>query len=130
MCLVSQYSRHYATCKPTLAISFPNGNVSSIQKKKGVQAAEYTVSAFKWNGRTLKLANMHEPLRIHFSRTMPKAAESSVVVHIAIRGSALARTSRRWWGALEGSQLQAFLHVVVFRCHVSVFLDFQFLLSQ
>jgi putative transposase len=46
----------------------------AFKRKDGVQAAEYTTSAFKWEGKALKLAKMDAPLHIRFSRTLPKAA--------------------------------------------------------
>ena len=51
----------------------------AFKRKDGVQAAEYTVSAFRWDGKTLKLAKMNEPLNIRFSRTIPKAAKVTTV---------------------------------------------------
>jgi putative transposase len=51
----------------------------AFKRKEGTQAAEYTVSAFRWDGRTLKLAKMNELLRIRFSRTIPKAAKVTTV---------------------------------------------------
>src|SRR3990167_1302014 len=47
----------------------------SFKSKHDKQAAEYTASAFKWNGKALKLAKMDAPLAITFSRTIPKAAK-------------------------------------------------------
>lgn len=46
----------------------------AFKKKDGAQSAEYTTSAFKWDGRQLRVAKMDEPLNILFSRTLPKAA--------------------------------------------------------
>ncbi|MEO8188560.1 MAG: RNA-guided endonuclease TnpB family protein [Burkholderiaceae bacterium] len=43
------------------------------------QAAEYTSSAFKWDGKALKLAKMDEPLAIRWSRTLPKVAKLTTV---------------------------------------------------
>lgn len=51
----------------------------SFKRKDGYQSAEYTTSAFKWNGKQLKLAKMDEPLNITWSRTLPKAAEPTTV---------------------------------------------------
>lgn len=45
-----------------------------FKKKDGAQSAEYTTSAFKWDGKQLRVAKMNEPLNIRFSRTIPKAA--------------------------------------------------------
>ena len=51
----------------------------SFRSKHGPQAAEYTTSAFRWDGKSLKLAKMREPLSIRFSRTIPKAARLTTV---------------------------------------------------
>lgn len=50
-----------------------------FKRKDGPQSAEYTTSAFKWDGKTLKLAKMDAPLAIRFSRTIPKAAIATTV---------------------------------------------------
>lgn len=47
----------------------------SFKSKHDQQAAEYTTSAFKWDGKTLRLAKMGAPLPVRFSRTIPKAAK-------------------------------------------------------
>ena len=39
-----------------------------FKKKDGPQSAEYTTSAFKWDGQSLKLAKQSEPLNIRWSR--------------------------------------------------------------
>jgi len=51
----------------------------SFKRKDGPQSAEYTTSAFKWDGKTLKLAKMDAPLAIRFSRTIPRAAKVTTV---------------------------------------------------
>ena len=51
----------------------------SFRSKHGRQSAEYTASAFKWDGAVLRLAKMDAPLAIRFSRTIPKAAKVSTV---------------------------------------------------
>lgn len=51
----------------------------TFKRKDGPQSAEYTTSAFKWDGRALKLAKMDEPLAIRWSRTIPKAAKVTTV---------------------------------------------------
>lgn len=51
----------------------------SFKKKDGAQSAEYTTSAFKWDGTSLKLAKMDAPLAIRWSRTIPKAAKVTTV---------------------------------------------------
>jgi putative transposase len=45
----------------------------TFKKKDGAQSAEYTTSAFKWDGNTLSIAK-NGALNIRFSRTIPKAA--------------------------------------------------------
>lgn len=51
----------------------------TFKRKDGPQSAEYTTSAFKWDGKTLKLAKMDAPLAIRFSRTIPRAAKVTTV---------------------------------------------------
>lgn len=51
----------------------------TFKKKDGAQSAEYTTSAFKWDGSTLRIAKMDEALNIRFSRTIPKAAKVTTV---------------------------------------------------
>ena len=46
----------------------------AFKRKNGSQSAEYTTSAFKWDGKKLRIAKMDAPLNIRFSRTIPKAA--------------------------------------------------------
>jgi len=50
-----------------------------FKRKDGPQSAEYTTSAFKWEGHSLKLAKMDAPLAIRWSRTIPKAAKVTTV---------------------------------------------------
>ena len=50
-----------------------------FKRKDGPQSAEYTTSAFKWDGTSLKLAKMDAPLAIRWSRTIPKAAKVTTV---------------------------------------------------
>lgn len=50
-----------------------------FKRKDGPQSAEYTTSAFKWDGRSLKLAKMSEPLAVRWSRQIPKAAKVTTV---------------------------------------------------
>ncbi|WP_176061650.1 IS200/IS605 family element RNA-guided endonuclease TnpB [Burkholderia multivorans] len=50
-----------------------------FKRKDGPQAAEYTTSAFKLDGRSLKLAKMSEPLAVRWSRQIPKAAKVTTV---------------------------------------------------
>lgn len=51
----------------------------SFKRKDGPQSAEYTTSAFKWDGKALKLAKMDAPLAIRWSRQIPKAAKVTTV---------------------------------------------------
>ena len=51
----------------------------TFKRKDGPQSAEYTTSAFKWDGKALKLAKMGAPLAIRWSRTLPKAAKVTTV---------------------------------------------------
>jgi putative transposase len=43
----------------------------TFKKKHGRQSAEYTTSAFTWDGSTLTLGRMPEPLPIRWSRPRP-----------------------------------------------------------
>ena len=51
----------------------------TFKKKHGRQAAEYTTSAFTWDGLDLWLAKMSEPLPIQWSRPLPEGAKPSTV---------------------------------------------------
>ena len=51
----------------------------SFKRKDGHQSAEYTASAFRWDGAALRLAKMDEALPIRFSRTIPPAAKPTTV---------------------------------------------------
>jgi putative transposase len=51
----------------------------TFKKKHGRQSAEYTTSAFTWDGKALLLAKMSEPLPIRWSRPMPKDAKPSTI---------------------------------------------------
>lgn len=50
-----------------------------FKKKQNAQAATYAANAFKWNGTTLTLAKMQEPLDITFHRDLPKGCKPSSV---------------------------------------------------
>ena len=50
-----------------------------FKRKNGPQSAEYTTSAFKWDGSTPRIAKMDAALNIRFSRTIPKAAKVTTV---------------------------------------------------
>lgn len=51
----------------------------TFKRRDGVQSAEYTTSAFKWDGKQLRIAKMDAALNIRFSRTLPKAATVTTV---------------------------------------------------
>ena len=51
----------------------------AFRSKHDRQSAEYTTSAFKWDGLALKLAKMDAPLAIRFSRTLPRGAKPTTV---------------------------------------------------
>ena len=51
----------------------------TFKKRRNQQRAEYTTAAFKWNGTSLQLAKMTEPLDIHWSRPLPDGAKPSTV---------------------------------------------------
>ena len=47
----------------------------TFKKKRGPQAAEYTTSAFTWDGQDLVLARMSVPLSIRWSRPLPEGCK-------------------------------------------------------
>ena len=51
----------------------------TFKSRHDKQAAEYTTSAVKWDGKALKLAKMDTSLAIRWSRTLPKAAVVTTV---------------------------------------------------
>jgi putative transposase len=51
----------------------------TFKKKHGRQSAEYTTSAFTWDGKDLTLAKMAEPLPIRWSRPLPKDAKPTTI---------------------------------------------------
>ena len=51
----------------------------TFKKRRNRQSAEYTTSAFKWDGTSLLLAKMTEPLAINWSRPLPDGAKPSTV---------------------------------------------------
>lgn len=74
---VQQSLRHLQTAFANFfakRAQYPN-----FKSKYDKQAAEYTTSAFKWDGKALKLAKMDAPLAIRWSRTLPKAAVVTTV---------------------------------------------------
>jgi len=44
------------------------------------QSAEYTKSAFTWDGQVLRLAKMEEPLDIRWSRPLPEGVTPTTVI--------------------------------------------------
>jgi putative transposase len=74
---VQQALRHLQTAFANFfakRAKYPN-----FRRKDGAQSAEYTTSAFKWDGASLKLAKMDAPLAIRWSRTIPKGAKVTTV---------------------------------------------------
>ena len=51
----------------------------TFKKKHGRQSAEYTTSAFTWDGKQLLLAKMTEPLPIRWSRPLPEGAQPTTI---------------------------------------------------
>jgi putative transposase len=51
----------------------------TFKKKHGRQSAEYTTSAFSWDGSALTLARMLEPLPIRWSRPLPQDARPTTI---------------------------------------------------
>ncbi|KWK00123.1 RNA-guided endonuclease InsQ/TnpB family protein [Burkholderia stagnalis] len=51
----------------------------NFRRKDGAQSAEYTASAFRWDGTSLKLAKMNAPLAIRWSRRIPSGAKLTTV---------------------------------------------------
>jgi putative transposase len=54
----------------------------TFKKRRGDQTAEYTTSAFNWDGKSLTLAKMDEPLKIVWSRPLPEGAKPTTVTVI------------------------------------------------
>ena len=51
----------------------------TFKSKQNVQSATYAANAFKWDGTTLTLAKMTEPLAIRWHRPLPKGSKPSSV---------------------------------------------------
>jgi putative transposase len=51
----------------------------TFRRKDSTQSAEYTTSAFRWDGSRLRLAKMDAPLAIRWSRTIPKGAKVTTI---------------------------------------------------
>ena len=74
---VQQALRHLQTA---FANFFAKRNrYPQFKRKDAAQSAEYTTSAFKWDGKSLKLAKMDAPLDVRWSRQIPKAAKLTTV---------------------------------------------------
>lgn len=74
---VQQALRHLQTA---FANFFAKRNrYPQFKRKDAAQSAEYTTSAFKWDGQSLKLAKMDAPLDVRWSRQIPKAAKLTTV---------------------------------------------------
>ncbi len=54
-------------------------NYPTFKKKQNDQAATYASNAFKWDGKTLILAKMDEPLDIRLHRPLPEASKPTTV---------------------------------------------------
>jgi putative transposase len=55
------------------------GRYPQFKRKSSHQSAEYTASAFRWDGQVLKLAKMAAPLDIRWSRQIPQGAKVTTV---------------------------------------------------
>ena len=55
------------------------GRYPQFKRKSSHQSAEYTASAFRWDGQALKLAKMDAPLDVRWSRQIPPAAKVTTV---------------------------------------------------
>lgn len=55
------------------------GRYPQFKRKSGRQSAEYTASAFRWDGQALKLAKMDAPLDVRWSRQIPQGAKVTTV---------------------------------------------------
>ena len=55
------------------------GKYPRFKKKRNQQSASYADTAFRWNGSTLTLAKMEEPLAIVWSRPLPAGSTPSTV---------------------------------------------------
>lgn len=54
-------------------------NYPKFKSKHAKQAAEYTSSGFRWDGKSLRLAKMDAPLAIRWSREIPNGARVTTV---------------------------------------------------
>ena len=74
---VQQALRHLQTAFASFFAK--HARYPQFKRKDGKQSAEYTTSAFKWDGKELKLAKMSESLNIRWSKQIPKAAKVTTV---------------------------------------------------
>jgi putative transposase len=74
---VQQGLRHLQTAFSNF-FSKRNG-YPTFKSRHDKQSAEYSRSAFKWDGIVLKLAKMDKPLAIRWSRSIPKGCSPSTV---------------------------------------------------
>ncbi len=51
----------------------------TFKKKQGEQSASYVGTAFRWDGKSLTLAKMDDPLDIHWSRPLPDGCKPTTV---------------------------------------------------
>jgi putative transposase len=61
----------------------------TFRKRHGDQSAEYTSSAFKWDGKQLTLAKMQTPLDIHWSRPLPQDSRPTTITSPKIPPTAI-----------------------------------------
>ncbi|WP_101101148.1 IS200/IS605 family element RNA-guided endonuclease TnpB [Macromonas bipunctata] len=55
------------------------GRYPQFKRKGSHQSAEYTASAFRWDGQALKLAKMDAPLDVRWSRQIPQGAKVTTI---------------------------------------------------
>ncbi len=72
----------------------------AFKRKHGPQSAEYTKSAFSWDGTSITLAKMGEPLGIHWSRPLPTGCTPSTVTVSRMPPDAILFLS--WWKKRSG----------------------------
>jgi putative transposase len=71
------------------------GKYPKFKKKRNQQSATYAETAFRWNGNTLTLAKMSEPLAIRWSRPLPEGSKPSTVTVTKDAADRYARVSPR-----------------------------------
>lgn len=70
---VQQSLRHLQTAFHNFFVK--RAKYPAFKSKNDKQSAEYTASAFKWDGVCFRLPRMNTPLDIRWSRTLPKTAK-------------------------------------------------------